>query len=231
MKRFLVASVVLLLSCGQEDSCISIVGGEIAPHKPWYGRFEVAGGFTCGATLIDRQWVLTAAHCLKGARQMAIRLGAVDMRDGKNGGHPFELIPVIGVVRHATEDLALLKLQKPSKFAPAPYSFGSEVANGAPVVAFGFGKTARDKPVSTRLLKVGLRHIKGGNGRNNPRLIYVGAGVGKDICYGDSGGPLIHQGKLVGVAKWTSSECGKFDTSIRVSAFTRPDVQWIQNHI
>jgi len=42
-----------------------IVGGEVsAPGRsPWQARLEVLGFHHCGGTLINDQWVVSAAHC------------------------------------------------------------------------------------------------------------------------------------------------------------------------
>ena len=40
-----------------------IVGGCEASHIPWYVLINVDGNKKCGGVLINKYWVLSAAHC------------------------------------------------------------------------------------------------------------------------------------------------------------------------
>ena len=40
-----------------------IVGGCLAGHVPWYVFFLIDGTSKCGGVLINKFWVLSAAHC------------------------------------------------------------------------------------------------------------------------------------------------------------------------
>ena len=59
------------ISCGA--SSIKPIGGrivggsEVVPNSwPWQASLMYSGIHVCGATLIDNNWLLTAAHCVEG---------------------------------------------------------------------------------------------------------------------------------------------------------------------
>ena len=227
MKKLII--LCSLLGCGSPDeSALKIVGGYQASHEPFYGRFEVAGGFRCGSSLIKKRWVLTAKHCLPSNKDnIKVRLGAWKMQAG-NGGKPSELIAVKKVVPHPKYDLALLKLQRASRFKPIKIYSGN-IPDRYPLKAIGFGRLGYGMGRPSTLQQVTLYNIAdAGIWHKKDYLIYVGAGIGKDVCHGDSGGPLIYKGMIVGVAFWTGSQCGQHDSIKRPSAYTKIDMPWVK---
>lgn len=55
-----------LLGCGQKPFLSRVVNGENAPQHawPWQISLRVNGRHICGGSLIARNWVVTAAHCV-----------------------------------------------------------------------------------------------------------------------------------------------------------------------
>ena len=50
-------------------------GAPVTPFEHnWVVLFR-AGGFVCGASLIDEQWAMTAAHCTKGVAASSMQVG------------------------------------------------------------------------------------------------------------------------------------------------------------
>ena len=73
MKSFKVVCYILFSflfkasSCGSKPAGSRIVGGAQAPKDswPWQAMLVTSwGGQFCGGSLIDKEWVLTAAHCV-----------------------------------------------------------------------------------------------------------------------------------------------------------------------
>ncbi|XP_023933160.1 atrial natriuretic peptide-converting enzyme [Lingula anatina] len=132
-------SKALSLSCGSkicgtkspnlpevEMAASRVTGGEQATEGAWPWQaslMTLIGGHYCGATLINKQWLLTGAHCIDWLpsflhRYLAVRLGSVKLvlPDAKSVvvrvkatySHPqFETPSAIN------NDIALLKLEAP----------------------------------------------------------------------------------------------------------------------
>ena len=51
-------------------------GGPVTPYEHNWVLFFEAGGYVCGASLIDEQWAMTAAHCTENidASRMQVRV-------------------------------------------------------------------------------------------------------------------------------------------------------------
>lgn len=184
-------------------------------------------GGQCTGTLIDKDWVVTAKHCIDypGGMGGAIKPGStVDI--GPDMGsferrtvaqtHVFPDADPNAVVKY---DLALLKLDKPSTITPAKvYDGTSAVSDGSRTRSYGFGtpvsyRNSSGKSVRAYNKKVAFQTGKITNPSQIPdrdRLDFMEAAPGHIIYSsldgtsrtvpGDSGGPLfLADGRLYGV--------------------------------
>ena len=197
----------------------AVVGGAVerSPNgvRQSVVRVESSRGELCSGTLIAPDLVLTAAHCV--TQRAAYRVVAVDSAFRQRAVmataaalHP-AFVPGTTPRTQPGVDLALLKLRQPlgTDFAPLDPRTAAPVGAGQPVELAGFGSTAEDARGSARVLRrtqlVTLGTLQVAN-----RVLVVAdqqrlaATSGAGACRGDSGGPILQGGRLVGVVSWSS---------------------------
>ncbi|KAL1397388.1 hypothetical protein pipiens_009798 [Culex pipiens pipiens] len=238
-----------------------IVGGEAArrgefPHQALIGYQAESDPrkieFKCGGSLISERFVLTAAHCLSGAKPVVVRLGENDLRDEDDDQVDFDIEAIVRhpeyTIRRAYHDVALVKLAQNVIFTrqirPACLWTGHNL-NISSAIATGFGRTEFDGSTSDVLMKVQLDVLDKAecNGFTTSRKFKMGLiegqlcvgshSGGKDTCQGDSGGPLetVTEEKgcmfhIVGITS-VGSACG-YGKSPAIYTRVSSYVDWIE---
>ena len=178
-----------------------IVGGSLAPDGayPWTAALlSSSGSQFCGGSLIAAKWVVTAAHCSSSAA--SVRVGSVDRT---SGGQVIRVIRRINHPQYSTQnDIALLELETAvSGITPITRGTASP-AVGATVRLLGWGQVTSPFGGDS-----GSRYLKMLDTTVLTPSTCSGTGAG-DLCFrgtttqtackGDSGGPALHNGALVG---------------------------------
>ncbi|XP_035389857.1 transmembrane protease serine 4-like [Electrophorus electricus] len=217
-------SVVTLTcsDCGPEAPGNRIVGGQdtLIENWPWQVSLQWSGQHLCGGSLVSPTWVITAAHCFSGNREVSrwwVLAGRTYM--GSLGGYSVDKIIVNGDYNAEVSDydLAMMRLSKPATLGVSvrpvcltKHDLG--LRGGAPLVVTGWGTLQVDGQPASTLQRANIPLIDQAQcsaiygASLTRRMLCAGYLQGKvDSCKGDSGGPLVYfngEWMLVGVVSW-----------------------------
>ncbi|XP_048026951.1 serine protease 27-like [Megalobrama amblycephala] len=202
--------------CGRPTFTASsrTVGGQNASagRWPWQASILLNGSHFCGGSLVNKEWVLTAAHCVDS--YSIFSLTVVLGRQTQKGFNPNEVSKNVKlIIKHPSynrrtnnNDIALLKLRSPITFTDyiRPVCLaadGSVFNNGTDSWITGWGNISRrvSLPSPNVLPEVEVPVIGNrqcsclyGVGKITDNMICAGLlEGGKDSCQGDSGGPMV----------------------------------------
>ncbi|XP_078147060.1 uncharacterized protein LOC139919094 [Centroberyx gerrardi] len=240
--------------CGTTPLNNRIVGGEDAPAGswPWQVSLQSFGGHVCGGSLINREWVMSAAHCFFSTSGWQVSLG----RQNLQGKNPNEVSRTVAeIILHPSydsdasdNDIALLRLSSPVKFTDyirpvCLAASGSVFNNGTDSWVTGWGRIQEGVPLpfpetlqEVEVPVLGNRQCNCLNGVGTITDNMICAGVlagGKDSCQGDSGGPMVNQQDSVWVQSGVVSfgfGCAQPNLPGVYSRVSRYQ-SWINSHI
>ncbi|XP_051550510.1 trypsin-2-like [Myxocyprinus asiaticus] len=208
--------LLVLLGAAFAQTDVWIVGGnECEPHsKPWQALVISSVG-RCGGSLINENWVVSAAHCYKSSDS------GIEVRLGKHNIAVDECTEQTILSEHVIphpkynprpldNDIMLIKLSKPATLNEYVQPVGlptSYPPAGTRCNVSGWGLTnisTGDVPDKLQCLEVPTVSDRDCN-NSYPGFITESmfcAGYlegGKGVCYGDSGGGLVCNGVLQGI--------------------------------
>ncbi|XP_030843483.1 transmembrane protease serine 9 [Strongylocentrotus purpuratus] len=218
--------------CGQPaippvEMSTYIVGGQPAEPNSWPWMTEVIknNGHYCGATLIDNQWVVSAAHCFEKNPDFSdyeFSVGGHEKAD--TGEATRQTFRAQKIIRHEgykgngnSNDIALIKLDglvQYNDYASPACLATSRPSNGVDAYVTGWGALRSGGISPNQLYQVNVPIVsqeacEAAYGSRSIDETMICAGLkegGKDSCQGDSGGPMVVKNQsgwtLVGVVSW-----------------------------
>ena len=169
---------------------------------PWVVSIRSPSG-SCTGTIIDAQWVLSAAHCFDAGDLAAPQRVEVGIGGDSLAAGFAEVTSAAQVVVHPAfdkarlfADVALVRLARPTTTPAIPLvaaGFADPVGARATVTGWGMLDEWRE---TDRLMRAEIPVLSDAacslyRGYFDPATFVCAGGEGIDVCAGDSGGPLV----------------------------------------
>jgi len=231
-----------------------IVGGRQARagQFPWQVSLDDGRGSFCGGTIINRNWVLTAAHCCdtSSPRDFDVVAGAHNLNRPTSNQRKYSLNRIVVHPnwndRNNDFDIALLRTSSAmslNRFRHPACKPRTNSYSGSTSIVSGWGAIRSGGPSSSTLLYISVpilsnsqcnTHAEFRPNQIKASMLCAGrmSNNQQDSCQGDSGGPLVvarrNKYEIVGVVSWGYGCAGQ---SPGVYARVSSALSWIDRTI
>ncbi|XP_014215791.1 chymotrypsin-2-like [Copidosoma floridanum] len=239
-------SSLLALSYLQPAAAPRVVGGTDAPDGKYPYQVSLRDPFMmshfCGGSIINKRWILTAAHCVSGKKSITVVAGTnlLDGKDGKIYKSEYivhhkdfsmkQIINDIGLIR-VDRDITFSDKVQHVRLAKEDYSLDNESAN-----LTGWGRLSNGGRIPNNLQEITVKILNQEKCKSfwDKMMLIQESHVctltkeGEGACNGDSGGPLVVNGEQIGLVSFgVPCAYGYPDVYTRISNF----VSWIDETI
>ncbi|XP_005179487.3 chymotrypsin-1 [Musca domestica] len=199
-----------------------IIGGQVAEEglAPYQVSLQtIPGSHLCGGAIIDKEWIITAAHCVTGWPPEFLRIAV-----GSNlYTEPLAIYHLDRIHLHCNydhpkyhNDIALLHVNNTIEWNDRvkPISLPRVLLNTTdPLLLTGWGLISLWDPHPEKLQKLQMFQVTNGEcSKMLEEFDDLHLDVGhlcafvkryQGACHGDNGGPLVYQNTLVGIHAWS----------------------------
>ncbi|MHA6802456.1 S1 family peptidase [Salinifilum ghardaiensis] len=227
-------------SAGSPDQLI-VGGHESTEQYDWMASLKYQGEHSCGASLIDEQWVLTAAHCVEERQpaDLSLRIGSPNRSSGGTEAGVAEIVAHPDYAEKSPNgDIALIKLDRAVQQEPISIAENAGPP-GTPSRILGWGVTCPlrgcgQPPEQLRELETHVTDPQQCSLSSIDEQTEICTGSEEllaNACFGDSGGPQLEgrpgDWQLTGVTSRLGSPAPVCGTSPSVYTDATAYTDWI----
>ncbi|XP_073821451.1 seminase-like [Musca autumnalis] len=184
-------------------------------QAPYMVQIWSKGKFICGGALLRRRFVLSAAHCFTNAKAADLLIvgGATTLSDSGVRSNVTKIFtPAAFSMNTMDKDVAMLKLTTPLRGENVQTIglYSGNLKIGQQVEISGWGRTSESGEISNQLRTIRVPVIAKSQCSNQyakyisltKNMFCAGVPGDKDACSGDSGGPVMCNGKICGIVSF-----------------------------